>query len=126
MSNELKAEEVIAELEKAHRYVVELSKGERKWDMHIPAMPDEDPDLVIGKALRDAMEALASRPVRDGVGEENDRLRKALVRADNLRTAVEKFLEENEPLLPSEHKLRRALRAFDNSLLPPTNTERKS
>lgn len=65
--------EVIALIDKAHKYVVELSKGERRWDMNIPARPDEDPDLVIGKALREARKVLASHPsieverVREGL-----------------------------------------------------------
>lgn len=51
---------------------------------------------------------------------ENNRLRRAIVRADKLRTGVAEFLKENEPILPSEHKLRRLLDAFDASLLPPS------
>ncbi len=60
-TQEVKLETVIELLDKAHRYVVELSKGERRWDMHVPAQPDEDPDLVIGGAIREAKKFL-TRP----------------------------------------------------------------
>ena len=47
------ADELIKLLDKAHDIVVALCHGER-WTMHIPARPDSDPDLVIGRALREA------------------------------------------------------------------------
>ena len=40
-------------IDKAHGIVVALCHGER-WTMHVPAQPDSDPDLVIGRALREA------------------------------------------------------------------------
>ncbi len=47
------------ELPKAHAVVVELCRGERTWIMRIPAQPDDDPGLVIGRALRLGMWLLA-------------------------------------------------------------------
>ena len=50
-------------IEEAHCMVVSLCKprgspGSREWIMTIPARPDYDPDLVIGRALRVARQEI--------------------------------------------------------------------
>jgi len=45
-------DELIMKIDKAHDVVTELCSGKRQWEMRIPAQPDDDPDLVIGAALR--------------------------------------------------------------------------
>jgi len=46
------SDELIMKIDKAHDVVSELCRGKIKWVMHVPARPDDDPDLVIGAALR--------------------------------------------------------------------------
>jgi hypothetical protein len=53
--------DIVALIDKAHDKVVGLCHGER-WTMHIPADPRNDPDLVIGEALRRAKAALLFLP----------------------------------------------------------------
>lgn len=55
------AELVIAKLEKAHTVVVELCQQKRQWIMSIPARPNDDPDLIIGEAIRSAITALRTQ-----------------------------------------------------------------
>ena len=38
-------------LDKASQFVNEICSGKRHWRMSIPARLDDDPDLVIGRAL---------------------------------------------------------------------------
>ncbi|MFZ3043713.1 MAG: hypothetical protein WA058_01220 [Minisyncoccia bacterium] len=52
--------DIIEQLEKAHKVVVELCDGTRKWIMHIPADVERDPDLIIGGALREAQKEIAA------------------------------------------------------------------
>lgn len=51
-------DEVKQSIEKAHQMINDLCHQRRSWVMSIPARPDYDPDLVIGKALRDAEELI--------------------------------------------------------------------
>ena len=40
-----------ATMDRAHRMLSALCKGEERWHMSIPAQLDRDPDLVLGEAL---------------------------------------------------------------------------
>lgn len=58
------AEDVYAALDAADAEVDALCQTPRKWTMSIPARPNEDSDLVIGKALHLARKALNTRDAR--------------------------------------------------------------
>lgn len=45
---------VLKHIDQAHEVVCELCEGKRDWVMRIPAEEEHDPDLVIGRALREA------------------------------------------------------------------------
>lgn len=53
--------EILDALEVAHQMVSDLDHQKREWIMSIPARPNYDPDLVIGKALRLASRFLSRR-----------------------------------------------------------------
>ena len=55
---ELELIEIENDLNAAQKMVSDLCHGKREWIMSIPARPDYDPDLVIGKALRDGQRLL--------------------------------------------------------------------
>jgi hypothetical protein len=56
--------DVFARIECAQQVVTDLCEGRRSWVMGIPARPDYDPDLVIGRALDDAQKALRAAGAR--------------------------------------------------------------
>lgn len=58
--------------EQARKIIRDLCHGRRKWEMSIPARPDDDPDLILGGLLHDCATAIA------GEGERSRLLRERL------------------------------------------------
>jgi hypothetical protein len=54
------SDEVDAQIGRASRVIAELCDGTRRWTMSVPARPDDDPDLILSKALCGARVALAT------------------------------------------------------------------
>jgi hypothetical protein len=54
----LPAEEYKQHLDAAHKMVSLLCNGTKTWTMHVPVDERNDPDVVIGQALRDADRAV--------------------------------------------------------------------
>ena len=59
MERSERAIETLMAIETALDVINELCQGKRRWVMSIPARPDDDPDLIISRALLSARTALS-------------------------------------------------------------------
>jgi len=94
--------EALRAIARGHDTIAGLNSGSRRWVMHTPAEPDNDPDLVLSSALGKAQAAIESLVA------ENARLREAMgrldVRASDLTKAVrecadDRYIQRNLPIL---------------------------
>ena len=92
-------------IDKAHTEICEIAEQgvSRRWRMHIPADPDQDSDLLISRALKDAEELAAEverlRKERDSLKAATDRSKVAGAIVGDVLGLVKDYSDESRDLI---------------------------
>jgi hypothetical protein len=104
--------EALAKIEKALKTVAGLADGSIEFTMRVPAVPDQDTDLILADAHLTARALLsAAQPVQGGQAEEINRLRAEVVNRNQRALEGDKAVAVRESLLDRIEELERQLSA---------------